>query len=72
MISTTTPRSTIFESKKMFVFLIIFRYFFRIYTSYNKSISHHTLNMSKKTEDKEKEKEKFIERAAKGEVLAFT
>jgi len=28
--------------------------------------------MSKKTEDKEKEKEKFIERAAKGEVLAFT
>ena len=66
------PRSTIFESKKMFVFLIIFRYFFRIYTSYNKSISHHTLNMSKKTEGKEKEKEKFIERAAKGEVLAFT
>jgi len=28
--------------------------------------------MSKKSEDKEKAKEKFIERAAKGEVLAFT
>jgi len=28
--------------------------------------------MSKKAEDKEKDKEKFIERAAKGEVLAFT
>jgi len=28
--------------------------------------------MSKKTEDKEKEKEKFIKRTAKGEVLAFT
>ncbi len=58
----------------MFIFLSIFRYFFRIYTSYNKSNNHPTLNMSKKTEDKEKEKEKekFIERAAKGEVLAFT
>ncbi len=29
-------------------------------------------NMSKKTEDREKEKEKFKERIAKGEVLAFT
>jgi len=28
--------------------------------------------MSKKTEDKEKDKQKFIERTAKGEVLAFT
>jgi len=56
----------------MFIFLIIFKYFFRIYTSYNKSNNYHTLNMSKKTEDKEKDKEKFIERAAKGEVLAFT
>jgi len=28
--------------------------------------------MSKKAEDKEKEKEKFIKRTAKGEVLAFT
>jgi len=56
----------------MFIFLIIFRYFFRIYTSYNISNNHHTLNMSKKTEGKEKEKEKFIEKAAKGEVLVFT
>jgi len=28
--------------------------------------------MSKKTEDREKEKEKFKERVEKGEVLAFT
>ncbi len=56
----------------MFIFLMIFRYFFRIYTSYNKSNYHHPLNMSKKTEDKEKDKEKFKERIAKGEVLAFT
>jgi len=28
--------------------------------------------MSKKTEDREKDKEKFKERIAKGEVLAFT
>jgi len=28
--------------------------------------------MSKKIENKEKEKEKFLARAAKGEVLAFT
>jgi len=56
----------------MFIFLIIFRYFFRIYTSYNKSNNHHIINISKKTEDKEKAKEKFIKRTAKGEVLAFT
>jgi|GEM_PF-2147650 hypothetical protein len=56
----------------MFIFLSIFRHFFRIATSYNKSHNYLPSNMSKKTEEGEKDKEKFKEKMAKGEVLAFT
>lgn len=65
-------RRRISKLERLFNFLIIFRQFFRIVTSYNKWYVCYTYGMSKNTKDVEKNKEDFKEKCAKGEVLAFT